>query len=287
MHWLNLLNHPNVMTTNTPSILQKIVATKHQEIAAAKARRSADELLHLAKAHKPRGFAKALQAVDIQAGHIGVIAEIKKASPSKGIICHNFDPVLAAQGYQKAQATCLSVLTDRDYFQGHDDYLIKARNAVSLPVLRKDFMVDEYQIIESAAMGADCILLIMACLDDATVLHLHQTAIDLGLDVLIEIHTDKELTRALKLPKSSHNIYGINNRDLNTFEVDLAHSIRLCQRLFDELGQDALVVSESGINDAAGIHLMQKNHIHHFLIGEQFMKTGDAGDALSNLLKTI
>lgn len=273
--------------TNTPSILQKIVATKFDEIAAAKAVISQDALLEKAKSHTPRGFANALRAVDTAQGKIGVISEVKKASPSKGIICQNFDPVIAATGYEQAGATCLSVLTDRDYFQGHDDYLIAARSAVSLPVLRKDFMVDEYQIIESAAIGADCILLIMACLDDDTVHHLHKTATDLGLDVLIEIHTRDELERALRLPKSSHNIYGINNRDLNTFQVDLEHSIRLSQQLFAALGDDALVVSESGLNDADDIHLMQANDIHHFLIGEQFMKTDDAGAALAKLLSTI
>lgn len=271
------------MTTKTPSILQKIIATKHQEIAAAKTIKTTNELLKSAACHMPRGFANALRAVDTTTD-IGVIAEVKKASPSKGIICQDFNPVTTAQAYEKAGATCLSVLTDRDYFQGHDDYLIKARKAVSLPVLRKDFMVDEYQIIESAAMGADCILLIMACLDADTASHLHQTVTDLGLDVLIEIHTDDELTQALSLPKSAHNIYGINNRNLNTFQVDLENSIRLSQRLFANLGQDALVVSESGIHHATDIHRMQQNHIHHFLIGEQFMKTDNAGSALSQLL---
>ena len=273
--------------TNTPSILQKIVATKFDEITAAKAVISQDALLEKAKSHKPRGFANALRRIDTTKGQIGIISEVKKASPSKGIICQNFDPIIAATGYEKAGATCLSVLTDRDYFQGHDDYLIAASSAVSLPVLRKDFMVDEYQIIESAAIGADCILLIMACLDDDTVHHLHKTATDLGLDVLIEIHTQDELERALHLPKSSHNIYGINNRDLNTFQVDLEHSIRLSQQLFAALDEDALVVSESGLNDADDIHLMQANGIHHFLIGEQFMKTDDAGVALAKLLSTI
>lgn len=273
--------------TNTPSILKKIVATKFDEITAAKAVISQDALLEKAKSPTPRGFANALRRIDTTKGQIGIIGEVKKASPSKGIICQNFDPIIAATGYEKAGATCLSVLTDRDYFQGHDDYLIAARSAVSLPVLRKDFMVDEYQIIESAAIGADCILLIMACLDDDTVHHLHKTATDLGLDILIEIHTQDELERALRLPKSSHNIYGINNRDLNTFQVDLEHSIRLSQQLFAILGDDALVVSESGLNDADDIHLMQANGIHHFLIGEQFMKTDDAGVALAKLLSTI
>lgn len=276
-------------SSSTPSILQKIVTTKHEEIAAAKALVSQDELIRLIRLNddKPRGFANALRAVNTTEGKIGVISEIKQASPSKGIICQNFNAVDAAKGYEQAGATCLSVLTDRQYFKGHDHYMIKARNVTNLPVLRKDFMVDEYHIYESRALGADCILLIMACLDDKTVAHLHKIAIDLGMDVLIEIHTQQELERALKLPKSTHNIYGINNRDLNTFKVDLAHSIRLCEQLFATLGGDALVVSESGINDANDIHLMQKNNIHHFLIGEQFMKTDDAGAALAELLKSI
>lgn len=275
--------------SQTPSILQKIVATKHQEIAQAKSKITQNQLLDIIKQDNNgvRGFANALRQVDITQGKIGVISEIKQASPSKGIICKNFDPVIAAQGYEQAGATCLSVLTDREYFKGHDDYLKSARNACSLPVLRKDFMVDEYHIIESRALGADCILLIMACLDDATVRHLHQVAMELDLDVLIEIHSREELERALRLPVSKHNIYGINNRNLNTFEVDLVHSIELSKHLFGTLGQDALVVSESGINDANDIRLMQQNDIHHFLIGEQFMRTDDAGLALRQLLEHV
>lgn len=278
------MTHPN-----TPSILQKIVATKHQEIINAKQQLSQEALLDIIHQNKdtPRGFADALRAIDTKRGNIGVISEIKKASPSKGIICQNFDPTAIAQDYAKAGATCLSVLTDREYFLGHDNYMKAARDACALPVLRKDFMVDDYHIYESRALGADCILLIMACLDDEIVFRLHALAIELGMDVLIEIHTQDELERALKLPKSKHNIYGINNRDLNTFKVDLAHSIRLCERLFEVLGDDALVVSESGINDADDIHLMQNNRIHHFLIGEQFMKTDNAGDALAKLLSSI
>lgn len=274
---------------STPSILQKIVATKHQEIAAAKEKLSQEALLDIIRQNDdtPRGFANALRAVDTERGSIGVISEIKKASPSKGIICQNFDPIAIAQAYAQAGATCLSVLTDREYFLGHDDYMKAARAACDLPVLRKDFMVDDYHIIESRALGADCILLIMACLDDETVSRLHALAINLGMDVLIEIHTQDELNRALQLPKSKHNIYGINNRDLNTFKVDLAHSIRLCEQLFETLGDDALVVSESGINDADDIHLMQNNRIHHFLIGEQFMKTDNAGNALTKLLSSV
>lgn len=274
---------------NTPSILQKIIATKHQEVIDAKALVDQDELKSLIELNNdtPRGFANALRCVNTQNGKIGIISEIKQASPSKGVICQNFDATKTAKAYEQAGATCLSVLTDRNYFKGHDHYLIKARNVTNLPVLRKDFMVDEYQIHESRALGADCILLIMACLDDKTVTHLHQIALSLGMDILIEIHTADELKRALKLPKSPHNIYGINNRDLNTFKVDLDHSIRLSKCLFDALGDDALVVSESGIHDAKDIHLMQQNNIHHFLIGEQFMKTNHAGIALQNLLNSL
>ncbi|MDO4451038.1 MAG: indole-3-glycerol phosphate synthase TrpC [Moraxella sp.] len=270
---------------STPTILQKIVATKHLEIAQAKANVSLDELKEKAKTSPAvRGFAKALRTFD---GKIGVISEIKKASPSKGVICHNFDPITIAKAYEQAGATCLSVLTDREYFMGHDDYLIQAKNACALPVLRKDFMVDEYHIYESRALGADCILLIMACLDDETVATLHKTAIELGMDVLIEIHDESELHRALKLPKSAHNIYGINNRNLNTFEVDLNTTINLAKTLRDELGADALIVSESGIHGADDVHLMGRHDIHHFLIGEQFMKTDNVGQALAKLLSEV
>lgn len=274
------------MTQNIPSILQKIIATKHQEVAQAKVSCPPQKLEEACQNHQARGFAQALRRVN--KGHqIGVIAEIKQASPSKGIICKNFNPAQAAQDYEQAGASCLSVLTDRQYFLGHDDYLIQAKQASQLPILRKDFMIDEYQIIESKALGADCILLIMACLDDDVLFQLHKKALSLDLDVLIEIHSQAELERALKLPLSSHNIYGINNRNLNTFEVDLQHSIQLAKQLFDKLGQDALVVSESGIHNAKDVHLMQEHGIHHFLIGEQFMKTDDAGAALSDLLAAI
>lgn len=270
---------------STPTILQKIVATKHQELQEAKAKISLDDLKEKAKtAPAVRGFAHALRTFT---GKIGVISEIKKASPSKGVICQNFDPIKTAQAYEKAGATCLSVLTDVQYFMGRDEYLVQAKNACSLPVLRKDFMVDEYHIYESRVLGADCILLIMACLDDKTVARLHQVAIELGMDVLIEIHDEHELYRALELAKSAHNIYGINNRNLNTFDVDLNTSIRLADTLRKQLGDEALIVSESGIHGVDDVHLMQSHGIHHFLIGEQFMKTDDAGVALKNLLDGI
>lgn len=268
------------------SILQKIIQTKTQEVAHFIKNTDRQALLAQAQAYTCQGFAAALRAKQAQ-GQIGIIAEIKKASPSQGIICENFNPVAVAQAYHKAGAACLSVLTDRTYFMGHDDYLMAVRKAVALPILRKDFIIDDSQIIHAKAMGADCILLIMACLDDDKLAKLHHCAIELTLDVLIEIHSQDELERALKLPNSSHNIYGINNRDLNTFNVDINNSIELGKQLFDALGTTALVVSESGIHHADDIHQLQQHDIHHFLIGEQFMKTGDAGAALHHLLDKV
>ena len=274
-------------TSEIPSVLQRIVATKHEEVAAAQ------ELLPLAELQAQaaaittprRGFANALRNADI-----GIIAEIKKASPSKGIINHNFAPAEFAAQYEAAGATCLSVLTDEQYFQGHDDYLREAKAACSLPALRKDFMVDVYQIYQSYVLGADCILLIMACLDDATALALHQASIELGMDVLIETHTEEELLRALQLPHSVHNIYGINNRDLNTFAVDLQTSVTLKKVLLDAFTEDEaapLLVTESGIHSADDIALMQSHDMHLFLIGEQFMKTDHPGNALQSLLASV
>lgn len=280
------------MTNQIPSVLQKIVATKQQEVATAKATKPLAELVEQVDqqlttgTHPRRGFANALRQAKTD-GKVGIIAEVKKASPSKGIISQNFDPVFTAQGYEQAGASCLSVLTDREYFKGDDDYLVQARNACKLPALRKDFMIDEYQIYESYLLGADCILLIMACLDDEQVSKLHALTCKLGMDVLIEVHTANELERALKLPVTAHNIYGINNRDLNTFEVDLEHSIQLKDRLLAALDDTALVVSESGIHTADDINLMQKNGISTFLIGEQFMKTGNPGERLAQLLTEV
>lgn len=291
------------MTTNTtshadiPSVLQRIVATKHQEVAAARKLLALEDLQAQVAADKQprRGFANALRNANI-----GIIAEIKKASPSKGIINHNFAPAEFAKQYEQAGASCLSVLTDRDYFQGEDNYLIQAREACSLPILRKDFMIDVYQIYQSYLMGADCILLIMACLDDAQVQELHALSIELGLDVLIEAHTAGELERALQLPRSEHNIYGINNRNLNTFEVDLQTTLHLKSTLLRELAIDdalsanpndvlqrPLIVTESGIHSSDDIRLMLSHNIQHFLIGEQFMKTDHPGQALQSLLASV
>ena len=281
--------------TAIPSVLQRIVATKHEEVAAARAAVSLEALKAQVEADTQprRGFADALRSADI-----GIIAEIKKASPSKGIINHNFEPALFAKQYEQAGASCLSVLTDRDYFQGDDSYLIQARESCSLPILRKDFMVDVYQIYQSYLMGADCILLIMACLDDTQVQELHALSIELGMDVLIEVHTKAELERALQLPRSAHNIYGINNRDLNTFDVDLQTTLELKNILIEALAADIdsgmllpktspLIVTESGIHSSDDIRLMLNNDIQHFLIGEQFMKTDHPGQALQSLLASV
>lgn len=287
------------MTTthsDIPSVLQCIVATKVEEVKAARAALSlADLKAQVAAANKPRrGFAAALRAASPENNGVGIIAEIKKASPSKGVINHNFTPALFAQQYEQAGASCLSVLTDRDYFQGDDTYLIQAANVSSLPILRKDFMIDVYQIYQSYLMGADCILLIMACLDDTQVQELHALSIELGMDVLIEVHTQSELDRALQLPRSAHNIYGINNRDLNTFDVDLQTTLDLKNILIEALSADAdnagqkpLIVTESGIHSSDDIRLMLSHDIQHFLIGEQFMKTDHPGQALQSLLAGV
>ncbi len=277
--------------TQIPTVLQRIVATKVEEVKSARKALPLEDLqAKVAADTKPRrGFAAALRAADI-----GIIAEIKKASPSKGIINHNFTPALFAEQYERAGASCLSVLTDREYFQGDDTYLIQASNAASLPVLRKDFMIDTYQIYQSYLMGADCILLIMACLDDAQVRELHALSIELGMDVLIEVHTKAELERALQLPRSQHNIYGINNRDLNTFDVSLQTTLDLKNLLIEALNIDLdnkapkpLIVTESGIHSSEDIRLMLDHDIQHFLIGEQFMKTDHPGQALQSLLAGV
>ena len=316
-----MTTHTNTNTnTNTdiPSVLQRIIATKIEEVTADRAALSLEDLqAQIAANDKPRrGFAAALRAAStkqtstkqtstkqtstkqtsIDEQGIGIIAEIKKASPSKGIINHNFAPALFAQQYEQAGASCLSVLTDRDYFQGDDSYLIQAANTTSLPILRKDFMIDVYQIYQSYLLGADCILLIMACLDDAQVQELHTLSIELGMDVLIEVHTQSELERALQLPRSAHNIYGINNRDLNTFDVDLQTTLDLKNILIEALAADTdtdshtqkpLIVTESGIHSSEDIRLMLDHDIQHFLIGEQFMKTDHPGHALQSLLAGV
>lgn len=268
---------------SVPSVLQKIVATKQQEIAQAKRQISFYDLEQQALANKSdiRHFADALRQ-SMPSG-INVIAEVKKASPSKGIICQNFDPITTAKGYETAGASCLSVLTDVQYFQGADDYLVQARANVSLPVLRKDFMIEPYHIVQSRALGADAILLIMACLSDAQAQELQALALSLGMTVLVECHDQHEVERALTLAKHDRTIYGINNRNLNNFETNINTTIQL-RKLFDD---NQLLVTESGIHSVDDVKLMLSHDIHAFLIGEQFMRTDNAGQALSDLLKQI
>lgn len=212
---------------SVPTILQNIVARKHEEVAECLQQRSLAELEQLAAAVSPaRGFAKAIQDA-AAAQRPGVIAEIKKASPSKGVLREDFQPAEIAASYEAGGAVCLSVLTDVDFFQGHDDYLQQARAACSLPVIRKDFMVDPYQIVEARALGADCVLLIAACLDDVQMGELAATARQHGLDVLVEVHDAAELERGLKLDTP---LIGINNRNLHTFEVTLDTTLELIRR---------------------------------------------------------
>jgi indole-3-glycerol phosphate synthase len=212
----------------------------------------------------------------VEHGEAAVIAEIKKASPSKGIIREDFDVVEIAKSYAAGGASCLSVLTDHDFFQGHEDFLIAARGACELPVIRKDFIVDPYQVIESRAIGADCILLIVAALDDQTLASLHQQAGSLGMDVLVEVHDRDELERALRLDLE---LVGINNRDLRTFDTSLHTTLDLLELVPD----DCLVVTESGIHTRDDIALMRKHDVHAFLVGEAFMRAPDPGQELKQL----
>jgi len=257
-------------------ILDKIVAVKRQEVPAARALRSETALHELAAAQSaPRGFAAALRA-KVVAGQPAVIAEIKKASPSKGVIREQFVPADIAASYARHGAACLSVLTDVQFFQGHEDFLRQARAACALPVLRKDFMVDPYQVLEARAMGADCILLIAACLSDGLMAELEACAFDLGLDVLVEVHDGDELDRALRLRTP---LVGINNRNLRTFEVTLDTTLGLLSRV----PADRLLVTESGILGAADVQRMRAAQVHAFLVGEAFMRADDPGAALAAL----
>ncbi len=256
------------------NILDQIVAVKRVEVAAARARSSEAALREQAAAQSaPRGFAAALRA-KIAAGQPAVIAEIKKASPSKGVIRAHFVPAEIATSYARHGAACLSVLTDEQFFQGHADFLRQARAACSLPVLRKDFLVDPYQVLEARAMGADCILLIAACLDDAQMAELEACAIELGLDVLVEVHDGDELERALRLQTP---LLGINNRNLKTFEVTLDTTLALLPRV----PAGRLLVTESGIGGRADVQRMRAADVQAFLVGETFMRADDPGAALA------
>jgi indole-3-glycerol phosphate synthase len=262
--------------TNPPDILQKITRRKAEEVAARKAEVPLPEQMARARAASPvRGFVDRIRST-IQAGRPAVIAEIKKASPSKGVLREDFDPAAIARSYEKGGATCLSVLTDIDFFQGSDLYLQQARAACSLPVLRKDFMIDPYQVYEARAIGADCILLIVACLEDAQMQELAQAAGELDLDVLVEVHDADELDRALKLDLP---LIGINNRNLRTFETRLETTLEL----LPQIPADRIVVTESGIHTPADVKLMREHKVNAFLVGEAFMKAEDPGEKLREL----
>ena len=261
---------------SVPTVLEKIVARKTEEVAERRARVALDELARQAAAADPvRGFADALIR-RVRAKEAAVIAEVKKGSPSKGVLRENFDPVQIARSYEAGGAACLSVLTDIDFFQGADAYLQQARSACSLPVIRKDFMIDPYQVAEARALGADCILLIAAVLDDGQLAELSAEARSLGMDVLVEVHDASELERALKLETP---LLGINNRNLHTFEVSLETTLDLLPRI----PQDRIVVTESGILNRADVELMEINQVYAFLVGEAFMRAEQPGAELQRL----
>ena len=264
--------------SDTPTVLRKIIARKWEEIAARKAAVSLADLKVRAADQAPvRGFVRALEN-KIAQGKAGVIAEIKKASPSKGVIREHFVPDEIARSYEQGGAACLSVLTDVDFFQGAEAYLQQARAAVSLPVIRKDFLVDEYHIYEARALGADCVLLIVAALEPAKLKELNALALALGLDVLVEVHDERELAVALELP---NKLIGINNRNLHTFEV----SLDTTYRLLDQIGPERLVVTESGILAPADVSAMRSHQVHAFLVGEAFMRAEEPGRALAEFFQ--
>ena len=265
-----------MMSPDTPTILKNILARKREEISERSAVMSADQLLEKAlSASAPRGFAAAM-AAKIAAGESAVIAEIKKASPSKGVIREDFDPAAIAKSYADGGAACLSILTDVDFFQGADEYLQQAREACNLPVIRKDFVIDKYQIYEARAMGADCILLIVSALAEDQLNHLHEVAISLGMDVLIEVHDAAELAIALKL---DNPMVGINNRNLHSFEVSLENTYQL----LEQMPANKIVITESGIHSRDDVAAMRKQNVHAFLVGEAFMRSEEPGERLSEM----
>ena len=267
---------------NTPTILLKILERKKEEVIANRATTSLQTLKEQIEANRynewaPRGFVASMEAA-LKEGRSAVIAEAKKASPSKGVIREDFNPAQIATSYEQGGACCLSVLTDVDFFQGSNEYLREARSACNLPVIRKDFIIDPYQVYEARAMGADCILLIAAALDDAPMRELHDLARNLRMDVLIEVHDEEELHRALVLDT---RLIGINNRNLHTFEVSLENTFQL----LDQIPEERIVVTESGIVNQDDIALMREKNVNAFLVGEAFMRADNPGQQLKALFE--
>lgn len=257
-------------TSSMPDVLNKILARKREEINERSSKAPFDSFIAQCRdMPDPRGFKAALEA-RVQRNQAGVIAEVKKASPSKGVIREDFDPVQIAQSYERGGAACLSVLTDEDFFQGGDDFLVMAKNATSLPVLRKDFTIDPYQVYEARTIGADCVLLIVAALEDDMMMQLYELALELGLDILVEVHNERELHRALPLEKA---LLGINNRDLRTFYTSLEITFNLLPLIPD----DRMVVTESGIHTIDDVAAMRGHNVNAFLVGEAFMRADDPG----------
>lgn len=260
---------------STPTILRDIIARKWEEISERSSRISLSELdARVRMQDGCRGFGKAL--VDTARERPAVIAEAKRASPSKGVIREHFDPAAIAASYEAGGACCLSVLTDVDFFQGADSYLQQARAACALPVIRKDFIVDPYQVLEARALGADCILLIVAALEDGQMAELNTVAIDLGMDVLIEVHDREELERSLVL---NNQLVGINNRNLHSFETRLETT----WELQEHIPADRLVITESGIHSRDDVLAMQERDVNAFLVGEAFMRAENPGAKLAEL----
>lgn len=261
---------------DTPDILKRILARKAEEVDERLRRTGIDRLEKTIRDAEPaRGFISAIEQ-HLSAGTPAVIAEIKKASPSRGILREDFDPARIAVSYERGGAACLSVLTDIDFFKGADAYLQQARAACGLPVLRKDFMIDPYQVYEARALGADCILLIVAALSDVMLQELLQLAHDLGMDALIEVHDEGEMERALALPA---RLIGVNNRDLRSFETHLEVTLGF----IGQVPGDRILVTESGIHTRADVALMRDNGVHAFLVGEAFMRAAEPGEKLAEL----
>lgn len=269
-------------STSTPTILKKILARKAEEVAERSPKVSIADLKmriqdQQGSAYDPRGFA-ANMAKAIAEGRSAVIAEAKKHSPSKGLLRDPFIPADIARSYEQGGASCLSVLTDKDYFHGCETYLLEARAACSLPVIRKDFIIDPYQVYEARAMGADCILLIVSALEDQQMADLNGLAQELGMDVLVEVHGADELQRALPL---NTRLVGINNRNLHTFEVTLNNTYDLLESIPD----DRIVVTESGIHSREAVQAMREHNVHAFLVGEAFMRAENPGQKLKELFE--